>query len=627
MAKIESGVGTDLLTVDPVSKAARITLYDSAGNEITGFPITGSVEISNDAGNPLPVSASSLPLPTGASTSSNQTTGNASLTSIDTKTPALSSGRVPVDGSGVTQPISASSLPLPTGAAQDSTLTGGTVRTKITDGTNNAAVKSASVSAVATDPALVVAISPNNTIPISASALPLPSGASTSAKQPSLGVAGTPSTDVLTVQGAISMTALKVDGSGVTQPVSGTVTANAGTNLNTSALALETGGNLASIKTNTDNLNFSQASTTLGQKGPLIQGAVSISAPSYANGQTDPFSLTTAGSLRTDSSSTTQPISASALPLPSGASTAAKQPALGTGGSPSTDVITVQGISSGTALKVDGSAVTQPISASALPLPTGASTEATLALIKAKTDNLDVLLSTRTKPADSQTVTGTVNSGLQVGGTNVGNANPVPVSDAGGSLTVDGTVSAAQSGSWSVNQGGTWIIGPTYLGQYILPIEVIPTTLVDGTTYWTMRNLGANRVFIRRIELNIGFTGTAAASRSLFRFERFSTATPTAGTALTVIKGSNTFGNSSVTDARFAPGGLTTTSVVFETAFDRVGINNQLSGDFSHITDFQQLGEENLFTLAVGEGIAIRAYGAVVLGSYITGKIRWSERV
>jgi hypothetical protein len=36
--------------------------------------------------------------------------------------------------------------------------------------------------------------------------------------------------------------------------VSGTVTSNAGTNLNTSALALETGGNLAEIKTNTDNI-------------------------------------------------------------------------------------------------------------------------------------------------------------------------------------------------------------------------------------------------------------------------------------------------------------------------------------------------------------------------------------
>jgi hypothetical protein len=56
--------------------------------------------------------------------------------------------------------------------------------------------------------------------PISAAALPLPSGASTSAKQPALGTAGSPASDVITVQGATSMTALKVDGSGATQPVS-----------------------------------------------------------------------------------------------------------------------------------------------------------------------------------------------------------------------------------------------------------------------------------------------------------------------------------------------------------------------------------------------------------------------
>lgn len=48
--------------------------------------------------------------------------------------------------------------------------------------------------------------------------------------------------------------------------------------------------------------------------------------------------------------------------LPSGASTAAKQPALGTAGTPSADVITIQGVTSMTAVKVDNSAVTQPIS-------------------------------------------------------------------------------------------------------------------------------------------------------------------------------------------------------------------------------------------------------------------------
>ena len=72
----------------------------------------------------------------------------------------------------------------------------------------------------------------------------------------------------------------------------------------------------------------------------------------------------------------TQPVSAATLPLPTGAATSAKQPALGTAGTASTDVLTVQGIASMTALKVDGSAVTQPVSAASLPLPTGASTAA-----------------------------------------------------------------------------------------------------------------------------------------------------------------------------------------------------------------------------------------------------------
>jgi hypothetical protein len=70
-----------------------------------------------DSSNPLPVTASALPLPTGAATSALQGTGNTSLSNIDGKLPALVTGRVPVDPSGVTSPVSAASLPLPTGAS------------------------------------------------------------------------------------------------------------------------------------------------------------------------------------------------------------------------------------------------------------------------------------------------------------------------------------------------------------------------------------------------------------------------------------------------------------------------------------------------------------------------------
>lgn len=77
----------------------------------------------------------------------------------------------------------------------------------------------------------------------------------------------------------------------------------------------------------------------------------------------------------------TIPVSAAAWPLPAGAAISAKQPALGTSGAPSADVLTVQGAVGMTPFKVDGSAVTQPISVASLPLPTGAATQATLASI------------------------------------------------------------------------------------------------------------------------------------------------------------------------------------------------------------------------------------------------------
>ena len=63
---------------------------------------------------------------------------------------------------------------------------------------------------------------------------------------------------------------------------------------------------------------------------------------------------------------TTQPVSVISLPLPSGAATEAKQPALGTAGASSTDVITVQGIAGG---------VAQPVTIATLPaLATGTNT-------------------------------------------------------------------------------------------------------------------------------------------------------------------------------------------------------------------------------------------------------------
>lgn len=75
-----------------------------------------------------------------------------------------------------------------------------------------------------------------------------------------------------------------------------------------------------------------------GGNSITVDGTVAVSAVS--------------GTVTVDGSGVTQPVSAASLPLPTGAATAAKQPALGTAGTASTDVISVQGIASMTPLQV-----------------------------------------------------------------------------------------------------------------------------------------------------------------------------------------------------------------------------------------------------------------------------------
>lgn len=108
----------------------------------------------------VPVSAASLPLPSGAATLTEQQSQTALLGTIDTdtgaiatavasidgKNPALVGGRVPVDGSGVTQPVSIASSVAVTGPLTDAELRA-------------------------------------SAVPVSAASLPLPSGASTAALQ------------------------------------------------------------------------------------------------------------------------------------------------------------------------------------------------------------------------------------------------------------------------------------------------------------------------------------------------------------------------------------------------------------------------------------------------------------
>lgn len=113
---IKVGDGTDLMAVNA---DGSINVAFAAGAEIKVTDGTDDLAVNADGSINVNVTGT-VPLPSGAATAARQDTGNTSLASIDTKIPSdltVTSNRLVVDGSGVTQPVSAASLPLPTGAA------------------------------------------------------------------------------------------------------------------------------------------------------------------------------------------------------------------------------------------------------------------------------------------------------------------------------------------------------------------------------------------------------------------------------------------------------------------------------------------------------------------------------
>ncbi len=127
------------------------------------------------------------------------------------------------------------------------------------------------------------------------------------------------------------------------------------------------------------------------------------------------------GRVPVDGSAVTQPVSAASLPLPAGAATAAKQPALGTAGSPSADVLTIQGAPTGTAMPASLPKLAAGPTTARTAVATG--TTATAILAAGRSDEMVSLKNTGTVKA-------------YIGGTGVTAANGWPLA-VGESMTMD----------------------------------------------------------------------------------------------------------------------------------------------------------------------------------------------
>ena len=217
--------------------------------------------------NPLPVSAASLPLPSGAATLSEQVSQTTVLSSINTNL-----GLLATEATANTTKINTTNI----ATAQ----TDKTQFTKLTDGTDTALIT--------------------------------PAG--------ELNVTGTVATGGLT---DAQLRATPV-------PVSGTVTANAGTNLNTSLLATSANQTNATQQTKiTDGslvvdvnpLNVQVVGTDNGLiTNSVIHGLTTAGGGAYVDVKVNP-----SGTLTVDASGTTVPISAVSLPLPALAATSTIQ--------------------------------------------------------------------------------------------------------------------------------------------------------------------------------------------------------------------------------------------------------------------------------------------------------------
>lgn len=232
-------IGTVDVVIDAVG-GDNIAISDGADtlniNPNGSINVEGPLTDAELRASPVPISVASLPLPTGASTSALQTTGNTTLSSL------LTELQLKADLTE-TQPVSVASLPLPTGAA--------TLAEQQTQTTKLTSIDSKLTSPITVTGPLTNAELRATPVPISGTVTANLGTIAGVATETTLSTLNTKIPANLTV----TATRLLVDGSGVTQPISAT------------SLPLPTG---AATSANQTTANTSLASIDSKLTAPLV---------------------------------------------------------------------------------------------------------------------------------------------------------------------------------------------------------------------------------------------------------------------------------------------------------------------------------------------------------------------
>ena len=550
--------------------------------------ITGTVEITNDLGSPIPISASSLPLPSGAATEAKQDEEISKLTSLDDKTPELISGKVPVDvGSpSVTVindelspiPISAESLPLPTGAATaanqsttnsslasiDLKLPSLTVGNRVPVDIGGDGSITITSGTITVQNEVEIKNDTGNPVPVSATSLPLPTGASTETTLSSIDTK-TPELGQAVMTGSVPV-AIASDQSPLEVSQSGTWNI---TNIS-GIVSLPTGAATEANQTTANTHLSNIAATSLTDNTPFTDGTTKVLAQGFILDETAGTALAEndIAAARIDDKR------AQVLVLEDSAIRGRRATVTSSG-----------------SVQVDGSAVTQPISASSLPLPTGAATESTLSNISGK---LPTSLGQTTSAQSLSVTVASDQSPLPISGT-ITSTQISGVEDAGNSSTTPLIANAVFTGS-AFNVTGYVAINvnvksdvPSAIGG--IKVEFSPDGInwdhSHSTTYTAATGVG----YIFNVEFKfarIVYTN-GATPQTIFRLQTIHKTTLTKSSLYTlsqainsnmfaelgrsVITGETTAGGGGYVNVKVDPSGAMITATTIDTALP-AGDNN-----------------------------------------------------
>lgn len=293
----------------------------------------------------------------------------------------------------------------------------------------------------------------------------------------------------------------KVDGSGVTQPVSGTITANAGTGTFTNQQS--------NIQTDYDTGVGTQSMTMFGVALPASGGAV-------AGG-------TASNPLRTDpTGTTTQPVSASSLPLPTGA--AQEGGNLASISSSTSNTSTVLGATADAAVTGDN---TGTLSAKLRGLTK---------ILADIWDSVNHLFHTNIKQVGGTAID--TNSGNKSAGTQrvvLATDQPALIN----ALKVDGSaVTQPVSGTVTANQGGTWTVQPGNTANTTPWLTQPQTGTSGGSTPFHVISAASNNATSVKASAGMvyGYTisNTNASARYVKFYNKASAPAPTTDNTLIV---------------------------------------------------------------------------------------------